>query len=141
MRILFLVIILTLLFRPAEAQNKNERAIRSLLEKQSAAWNRGNLEDFMEGYWKNDSLKFIGSSGVTYGWTNTLNNYRKGYPDTSKMGKLNFTLLHIKKLSCRYYHVTGKWFLKRSVGDIGGHFTLLFKKIAGEWVIVSDHSS
>ena len=139
-----ILIILSLIFMwnlQASAQSRNERAIRDLLDKQSAAWNNGNLENFMEGYWKNDSLMFIGSSGVTYGWKNTLNNYKKGYPDTSKMGKLTFTLLHIKKLSGRYYHVTGKWFLKRSVGDVGGHFTLLFRRIRGEWVIISDHSS
>jgi hypothetical protein len=84
---------------------------------------------------------FIGKSGVTYGWTNTLKNYKKNYPDTATMGKLAFTLIQLNKLSKKYYHVTGKWFLKRSVGDIGGHFTLLFRKINGWWVIISDHSS
>jgi hypothetical protein len=95
----------------------------------------------MNGYWQNDSLMFIGKSGVTYGWNNTLKNYKKGYPDTAAMGKLTFTLIQIKKLSKEYYHVTGKWFLKRSIGDIGGHYTLLFRKIKGRWVIISDHSS
>ncbi len=95
----------------------------------------------MKGYWENDSLMFIGKSGVTYGWTNTLNNYKKGYPDTAAMGKLNFTLVQVKKLSAKYYHVTGKWFLKRSVGDVGGHYTLLFRKINGRWLIIADHSS
>ena len=138
---IFIIPLLLLFWHQVDAQDKNERAIKSLLERQSTAWNDGNLEGFMEGYWKNDSLMFIGSTGVTYGWTNTLNNYKKGYPDTSKMGKLTFTLLHIKKLSGRYYHVTGKWFLKRTVGDLGGHFTLLFKRVRGEWVVISDHSS
>ena len=123
------------------AQTADETEIRQLLGKQSAAWNRGDIDNFMEGYWENDSLMFIGKSGVTYGWTNTLNNYKKGYPDTASMGQLQFTLLHVKKLSKEFYHVTGKWFLKRSVGDVGGHFTLLFRKINGKWVIVSDHSS
>jgi ketosteroid isomerase-like protein len=123
------------------AQTADETAIRQLLAKQSAAWNRGDLDNFMEVYWENDSLMFIGKSGVTYGWTNTLNNYKKGYPDTAAMGQLAFTLLHLKKLSGEYYHVTGKWFLKRSIGDVGGHFTLVFRKIKGRWVIISDHSS
>lgn len=140
MRKLFLGIFLitaTQLF----AQSSNESAIRRLLDEQSSAWNRGDIEGFMNGYWENDSLMFIGKSGVTYGWSNTLKNYKKNYPDTAAMGKLTFTLLQVKKLSKEYYHVTGKWFLKRSIGDIGGHFTLLFRKINSRWVIISDHSS
>jgi len=123
------------------AQSKDEKTIRSILDTQTAAWNRGDVEAFMKGYWENDSLMFIGKSGVTYGYTNTLNNYKKGYPDTASMGQLIFTLIQVKKLSKRYYHVTGKWYLKRSVGDVGGHYTLVFQKINGRWVIISDHSS
>lgn len=123
------------------AQSKNEKAIRALLDKQTQAWNNGDIEGFMNGYWENDSLMFIGKSGVTYGWTNTLNNYKKGYPDTAAMGKLTFNILQVKKLSGKYYHVTGKWFLKRSIGDVGGHYTLLFRKVNGRWVIIADHSS
>jgi len=140
MRILFLSFLFfatTSLF----SQSKDERYIRQLLDEQTAAWNRGDIDGFMKGYWENDSLMFIGKSGVTYGWTNTLNNYKKGYPDTAAMGKLVFTLLQVKKLSKEYYHVTGKWFLKRSIGDVGGHYTLVFRKINGRWIIISDHSS
>ncbi len=125
----------------ASSQSKDEKAIRKVLEDQNAAWNRGDKDQFMKGYWENDSLMFIGKTGVTYGWTNTLNNYRKGYPDTATMGKLTFTLLHLKKFSKKFYQVTGKWFLKRSIGDVGGHFTLVFQKINGNWVIISDHTS
>ena len=123
------------------AQSNNESAIRRILDEQSSAWNRGDINSFMNGYWENDSLMFIGKSGVTYGWSNTLKNYKKNYPDTVSMGKLTFTLIQVKKLSKEYYHVTGKWFLKRSIGDIGGHYTLLFQKLNGRWVIISDHSS
>ena len=123
------------------AQSKQEKIILGILDRQNQAWNRGDIDAFMNGYWENDSLMFIGKSGVTYGWANTLNNYKKGYPDTATMGKLTFTLIQVKKLSGKYYHVTGKWFLKRSVGDVGGHYTLLFRKIGGRWVIISDHSS
>jgi hypothetical protein len=123
------------------AQTKDEMAIRKVLNKQNDAWNRGDIDAFMEGYWKNDSLMFIGKSGVTYGWQNTLNNYKKGYPDTAAMGKLTFTLISVKRLSEKFYRVIGKWFLKRSMGDVGGHFTLLVEKINGEWVIIEDHSS
>lgn len=133
----FLLLITTNVF----AQTKDESAIRKILDTQTAAWNRGDIDSFMKGYWENDSLMFIGKSGVTYGWTNTLKNYKKNYPDTAAMGKLIFTLIQVKKLSKEYYHVTGKWFLKRSIGDVGGHYTLLFRKINGAWVIISDHSS
>lgn len=123
------------------SQSKDETAIRNLLDVQTKAWNAGNIEAFMKGYWENDSLMFIGQSGVTYGWKNTLNNYKKNYPDTAAMGKLSFNIIMVKKLSDKYYQVVGKWYLQRTIGDASGHFTLLFQKINGEWVIIADHSS
>jgi hypothetical protein len=123
------------------AQSKASKEIIQVLAIQNKAWNEGDLIGFMDSYWKTDSLMFIGKSGVTYGWQNTLANYKKGYPDTAAMGKLTFDILHVKKLSNRYYSVVGKWFLKRSIGNVGGHFTLLFKKVGGKWVIIADHSS
>jgi ketosteroid isomerase-like protein len=123
------------------AQSKDETAIRQLLNEQTVAWNRGNIEDFMKGYWKDDSLMFIGKSGITYGWNNTLNNYKKNYADTTAMGKLSFNIINTKQLSFQYFHVTGKWHLQRSIGDLSGYFTLLFKKIEERWVIIADNSS
>lgn len=135
------LLLLLFCFLNSSAQSKAEKEIRDILATQTAAWNRGDINEFMNGYWENDSLMFIGKSGVTYGWTNTLNNYKKGYPDTAAMGQLIFNLIQVKKLSKKYYHVTGKWFLKRTIGDVGGHYTLLFQKIYGRWVIIADHSS
>jgi hypothetical protein len=123
------------------AQKNAKEKILTLLDTQTQAWNRGDLEGFMKGYWENDSLRFIGKSGITYGYNNTLNNYKRGYPDTAAMGKLQFTILVVKQLSPRYYEVVGKWYLKRSIGDVSGHYTLLLRKINSKWVIVSDHSS
>ena len=123
------------------AQTKDEVEVRSVLAKQNAAWNRGDIDAFMVGYWENDSLMFIGKSGITYGYKNTLANYKKNYPDTTVMGKLTFTLIHVKQLSPEYFHVTGKYYLTRTIGDASGHFTLMFRKINGKWVIISDHSS
>ena len=123
------------------SQSKDEAAVRNVLAKQNAAWNRGDIDAFMVGYWENDSLMFIGKSGVTYGYKNTLANYKKNYPDTTVMGKLKFTLIHVKQLSPEYFHVTGKYYLTRTIGDASGHFTLVFRKIKGTWVIISDHSS
>ncbi len=121
--------------RPAEKQ------IRALLENQTVAWNRGDIPAFMSGYWKSDSLVFVGKSGITYGWQKTLDNYKKNYPDTATMGQLRFDIVQLKKLSGNTYFVLGKWFLKRTVGDVGGHFTLILKKFKEGWKVVSDHSS
>jgi len=135
-------LLLTILFSVSvAAQSKNEETIRNLLEKQTIAWNRGDIDGFMQGYWESDSLMFIGKNGVVWGWQNTLNNYKKGYPDTAAMGKLAFDLIQIKKLSRKYYFVVGKWMLRRNAGDLSGHYNLLLRKIRGQWKIVADHSS
>ena len=139
-KINFLLILLSVSFI-AFAQSADELAIKKLMADQTAAWNRGNIDEFMKGYWNNDSLTFIGHGGITYGYNNTLNNYKANYNDSFKMGKLFFTLVKLKKLSPEYYFITGKWFLKRSAGDIGGYYTLLFRKIKGQWLIITDHTS
>ena len=123
------------------AQSSDEKAIRAILDTQSSEWNKGNVEGFMHGYWDNDSLMFIDNNGISYGWKKALDNYKKGYPDTTSMGKLDFKLLKVNKLSGSYYFVIGKWHLARTKGDVGGAFTLLFRKINNKWVIVADHSS
>jgi len=123
------------------AQDKNEQSIRQILDEQIKEWNIGNLDQFMKGYWENDSLVFIGQNGPVYGYNNALNNYRKNYRDTVIMGKLSFEIINVKKLSDEYYFVIGKFFLKRSIGDAKGVYTLLCRKINGQWKIVVDHSS
>ncbi len=123
------------------AQPAAEKEILGILDSQTKSWNRGNIEEFMKGYWNNDSLMFIGKSGVTYGYENTLNNYKKSYPDTLAMGKLSYDILQVKKISSEYYFVVGKWLLTRTAGNLQGHYNLIFRKIKGKWVIVSDHSS
>lgn len=125
----------------ASAQRSDEAKIRALLTEQTKAWNSGNLEEFMQPYWKNDSLQFIGKSGVTRGWQATLNNYKKSYPNAAAMGKLSFDVLSVKRLSAEYFFVTGKWMLQRTAGNLGGHYTLLLRKLYGRWQIVADHSS
>jgi len=132
---------LTIISLSVFSQTKDETEVRNVLARQNAAWNRGDVDAFMVGYWENDSLMFIGKSGVTYGYKNALANYKKNYPDTIAMGKLTFTLIKVKQLSPEYFHVTGKYYLTRTIGDASGHFTLLFRKINGKWIIISDHSS
>jgi ketosteroid isomerase-like protein len=138
--LLFLGLYVTVVIK-VQAQSKDEIEIQQLLTRQSAAWNEGDITGFMQGYWQNDSLMFIGKSGITYGWNNTLDNYKKGYPDTTAMGRLQFDIIEMKRLSAIYFFVVGKWHLARSIGDTGGHFSLLFRKIKGRWLIVRDHSS
>ncbi len=140
MKIFFLAICI-LCTTTLTAQNSEEQKIRNILNEQTASWNRGDIQDFMKGYWKSDSLVFIGKSGVTRGWQKTLDNYKRGYPDTAAMGKLSFDILEIRKIAKGNFFVIGKWFLKRSIGDVGGHYTLWFRKIKGQWKIVADHSS
>ncbi|MDB5207149.1 MAG: L-asparaginase [Flavisolibacter sp.] len=137
-----ILLCLMLLFTiKVSAQKVEETKIRQLLTSQTEAWNRGDLEGFMQTYWKSDSLMFIGKSGVTRGWQQTLENYKKGYPDTAAMGKLSFDIITVKNLSSQYFFVVGKWMLKRSIGDLSGHYNLLLQKIKGRWVIIADHSS
>ena|ERR1700674_3646533 len=133
-----LFILLPLFF---QSQNKDEEQIRLLLKHQTEAWNRGNIDEFMKGYWENDSLKFIGKSGITYGYNQALSHYKKTYSDSIKMGKLSFEIFQIKKLSPEYYFLIGKWLLVRSIGNLSGYYTLLFRKIKGKWLIVVDHTS
>lgn len=140
MRILALTLLL-MASLAAFSQSSDEAAIRRLLTLQTEAWNRGNVEGFMQTYWKSDSLMFIGKKGVVRGWQQTLVNYKKSYPDTAAMGKLSFDILEVKPLSKEYAFVVGKWMLQRSIGDLSGHYTLLLRKIRGQWKIVADHSS
>ena len=135
---------LTLFFNQNSlAQNEKDRlTISNLMDKQAIDWTAGNIEAFMQGYWHSDSLMFIGSSGITYGWQQTFENYKKRYPDRATMGALKFDILKMDFHSKNTCWLLGKWHLTRpEKGDVGGYFTLIFKKIKGQWLIVSDHTS
>lgn len=115
--------------------------IEKVMSVQEQAWNEGNAEKFMQGYWNSDSLTFVGKSGVTYGWKQMLANYKKNYPDKETMGKLVFTIIKKERLGPENYLVIGKWHITRSKDEVGGHFSLTWKKINGQWLIISDHTS
>jgi hypothetical protein len=117
-----------------------ETAIRELLQRQQVAWNQGNIEEFMEGYWKSDSLMFIGTK-ITYGWDSTLARYHKTYPDRNAMGQLTFTFYDFKFVSDDACLVTGKYQLKRATDEPSGMFTLLLRRKGDRWLIVYDHTS
>jgi len=133
--------LLTLTITGFTQPSKDQAAIRQIMANQVDAWNKGDTDAFMKGYWNNDSLVFIGKSGPSYGYHQALANYKKNYSGPDQMGKLFFDLLKVKRLSADYYFVIGKWFLKRKAGDIGGIYTLLFQKINGTWHIIVDHTS
>ena len=119
----------------------DKRAILNVLETQRQAWNKGDVETFMEGYVKSDSLLFVGKSGPTYGWQQTLDNYKKTYQGKAGMGILTFGIKKVEFLNKDVAFVLGSWHLKREKDEPQGYYTLLFKKIEGVWKIIVDHSS
>jgi uncharacterized protein (TIGR02246 family) len=130
--------------RPAPRQQLTEQAseaIREVLTTQQAAWNRGDIQSFLEGYWKSPDLTFSGSEGIVRGYEGLLERYRKSYPDRQAMGELEFSELEIRGLGPDAALVLGHWHLKRSKGDLGGVFTLVFRRFPIGWRIMHDHTS
>ena len=119
----------------------SKKEITTMMLQQASDWSNGDIEAFMKGYIKSDSLKFVGSNGLTYGWKNTLENYKKGYPTAAHTGTLTFNLLEFDQLANDVFLVIGEFHLKRTVGDTDGMFTIILKRIDGEWKIIADHSS
>ena len=123
------------------AKRSQSDLILKLLEDQRQAWNRGDINEYMQGYNQSDSLLFVGKSGPQYGWNNTLKNYKKSYPDQAAMGYLSFDIKEIKMIAADHAFVLGSWHLKRQKDEPKGYFTLIVKKIKGEWKVIADHSS
>ncbi len=122
--------------------NTDRQTILATLDRQTSDWNNGNIKAFMQGYWESDSLMFVGKNGVTYGYENTYQGYLKRYPDRATMGTLKFDILHLSFPGKNVAFIVGKWHLVRpEAGDVGGHYTLLWRKINGKWLIVCDHTS
>jgi len=119
---------------------EDKGAIIAVMKTQEEAWSNHDLEGFMEGYWKSDSLKFYGSSGLTSGWEKTLANYKKGYPTKEHTGTLKFKINELSKISDDAYYMMGEYHLIRKVGKADGVFMIIFKKINGEWKIIADTS-
>lgn len=115
--------------------------ITGLMEEQELAWNMGDIEGFMQHYWPDDSLVFIGSTGVQYGWNNLLNRYQKSYPDQSSMGQLQFNILHSKQLADSIVLVIGEWKVITGEKEQSGMFSLNWKRFPEGWKIVGDHTS
>lgn len=116
-------------------------AIRAVLTAQQAAWNRGDLPAFVAGYWNSPELTFSGTAGITRGYSGVLERYQKAYPDKAAMGELEFSGLEIRSLGPDAALVLGHWHLKRSRGDAGGVFSLVFQRFREGWRIIHDHTS
>lgn len=123
------------------AQTKDEAAIRKVMADQAAAWNRGDIDGFMAGYWRSEKLTFVSGDNVTRGWQQTTDRYKKSYDSREKMGMLDFTDLEITMLGKDYAVVLGNWHLKREKDDPKGKFTLTWRKFKEGWRIIIDHTS
>lgn len=139
-KLILLALILNTVFLYSQTETTQILKVEHHMKAQELAWNKGDINGFMEYYWKSDSLKFIGSKGITYGWQKTYDNYIKGYPTKELMGILTFTIKEMTQLSKTSIYVIGQWQLSKEKPS-GGYFTLLWKKINGLWVIVADHTS
>ncbi|MEO0882296.1 MAG: DUF4440 domain-containing protein [Pseudomonadota bacterium] len=117
---------------------KDEVEIRAVLADQAASWNRGDIDAFMNGYWRSADLRFGSGNTVVKGWQSTLMRYRERYPTGAAMGELSFRQLEVELLSDDAAVVHGAWQLQREEDTPGGLFTLVFRDFGDGWVIVSD---
>lgn len=140
MRLVF-AFLMTLGISVFAQKNQASKEVSEIMKIQEKAWNNFDIDGFMAHYWNNDSLMFIGSKGITYGWKQTLANYKKNYNSKELMGVLTFINYKYDVVSNNTVYVIGKWQINRNETQIGGHYTLLWKKINNKWVIVCDHTS
>jgi len=126
---------------PPRAAEDNSAAIRRVLEEQAAAWNRGDVEAFLAGYWKSDATAFAGTQGILRGWQALRERYRRSYPDRRAMGTLTFSGLEVTVLCDDAALVLGRWHLEREAGPTGGVFSLVLRRFPEGWRIIADHTS
>lgn len=146
MKIIYSFFLLAIISSCQESDNQVNKKleidkVQSLMDEQQSAWNSGNLDDFMIPYIHSDSLVFIGSRGLNYGWNKTLSNYQKTYDSPEKMGKLLFENEKIDQIGESAIWIAGRWNLFRTNDTLNGSYLLIWEKIEGQWNIVADHSS
>ena len=128
----------------AKAQGDDTKsilAIRAVLRLQAKAWNSGDIDRFMEHYWKSDKLTFSVGGKTTRGWSKTKENYMRRYPTRKKMGKLSFDQIEVVELGDSAALVLGRWRLARDPDALHGNFSLVFRRMNNRWVIIHDHTS
>jgi beta-aspartyl-peptidase (threonine type) len=126
---------------PADGRDADREAIQAVLGAQQAAWNQGDVDAFLVGYWRSPELTFSGSSGVARGWDGVLARYKRNYPGRGAMGQLDFSELEFRFLGSEAALVLGRWHLKREKDDVGGVFTLVWRRFPDGWKIIHDHTS
>jgi ketosteroid isomerase-like protein len=139
--IAIVVLLLLSVAAAAQSDSKAKAEIRAVMDAQAAAWNIGDIDGFMRGYWNSPELVFVSGANVTRGWQPTLNRYKKGYDSRAKMGTLTFSDLEITVLSKDAAVVLGSWSLAREKDNPHGKFTLIFRRFKDGWRIVMDHTS
>lgn len=137
-----LILFSLLLFSLACVQKSDlQPKLETIMQSQQQSWNQGDIEGFMDAYLRSDSLLFIGGSGPQYGWKNTLERYKKAYPNPEIMGQLTFETTAFHAFDNENAVMSGKWHLKRKGDEVGGYFTLIWRQMEGEWKIIYDHTS
>ena len=126
---------------PAARPTAIEGQIRELLGDQAAEWNRGDIDAFMEYYWKNDGLTFSTGGRTLHGWQETIERYKRRYPTPEAMGELDFSELTIEPLGDNAVMVLGRWRVRAKQRLLSGNFTLVLRRIDGRWLIIHDHTS
>ncbi|MFC7291944.1 YybH family protein [Hirschia litorea] len=125
-----------------KVQKQADFEIRALLKQQNAAWNNGDIDGFMKGYLPSENLRFASGDNITWGYDETLSRYKSRYDTPEKMGKISMEIQEVRVFTDTDAMVFGRWFLARpKEGDVGGLFTLILEKQAGEWLVVADHTS
>jgi ketosteroid isomerase-like protein len=125
----------------ADNSQRDRAAIIGVLTAQQGAWNRGDVDAFLQGYWRSPELTFSGSSGIARGWDGVLARYKEHYPNREAMGKLEFSALEFRCLGSDAALVLGHWHLARQRGDVGGVFSLVLERFPEGWRIIHDHTS
>lgn len=146
MKIPFLILFLFLIEAGAFGQSAAQRAqievdVLAVMTAQTAAWNDGNIDGFMQGYWRSDQLVFASGDQVTRGWQPTLDRYQRTYDTKAKMGELRFSDVSVNVLAKDIAVVLGSWSLKRENDNPKGKFTVIFRRLKEGWKIIHDHTS
>jgi len=139
--VLMAITIPRLAAQKADGRTEDRAKITAVLTAQQAAWNRGDVDSFLVGYWESPELTFSGNGGVARGFEGVRTRYQKNYPDKAAMGELAFSDLEFHFLGTDAALVLGKWHLKRERGDIGGVFSLVWQRFPQGWKIIHDHTS
>lgn len=129
------------LTRASDDHQNDRAAIIKVLDTQQTNWNQGNVDAFLEGYWRSPELTFSGTGGIARGWDGVLARYKKNYPDRAAMGQLKFSDLEFRFLGSDAALILGRWHLSRAQGNVGGVFSLVWQRFPEGWRIIHDHTS